>query len=65
MAARRQGHRHHPASRHARDGRRALRRPRLGPNVVRLDHAGIQRRGGTGERGLLHFGEGNPDEQRH
>jgi hypothetical protein len=57
MADRRQGHRHHSLSRTPLSGLRALKRPRQGPSVVRLDHAGIQRRGGAGERGLLHFGE--------
>lgn len=36
-------------------------RPRQGPRSVLLHEAGIQRRGGTGERGLLFFGDGSDD----
>ncbi len=48
-------HAHHAAAR-ARLGERA--RIRRGPRVVRPTYAGLQRQGATGERGLLHFGEG-------
>ncbi|MSP21350.1 MAG: hypothetical protein EXQ93_07545 [Alphaproteobacteria bacterium] len=58
MAARRQRRRRHPAVPYRFVSDRGVHRTRQGPSIVRLNDAGIQRRGGAGERGLLFFGEG-------